>query len=427
MSSVRFLVDKASRLDSDDPLKKFRSKFFMDDQKLIYLDGNSLGMLPLESVKAIDIQVVENWGKKLIRGYNEKWWNMPDEMGRKISKIIGAQPDEVIVCDSTSVNMFKLAVAALNRNPLKKEIVSDELNFPSDLYIIQGIIKLLNAGHTLRLMKSYDKISVNNAEIENCITDATALASLSYVSFRSSFMYDMKRVTRLVHEKSAYILWDLCHAVGAVPIDLNGSEADMAVGCTYKYLNGGPGSTAFLYVRKDIQEKLDPAICGWWGEANPFEFGTEYRPAPGIKKFLTGSVPILSLTTLDPSLDIILEAGIDRLRHKSLEMSRFLIDLVKEFLFPLGFTLGSPEDENFRGSHVSIRHQEAYRICRALVDPAVGNFSVIPDFRTPDNIRIGLVPLYNTFSDILMAVMEIEYVVKNRSFEDYSTIPEGIT
>jgi kynureninase len=348
-------------------------------------------------------------------------------MAEKICTLVGAKDDEIIVCDSTSVNMYKLILAALRYNQGRKKIVSDELNFPSDLYIIQGIMKLLANGHRLELMKSPGKITIEDSELDQCITDETALVSLSHVSFRSSFMYDMEKVTERAHNHSALILWDLCHAVGAVPIDLNGCGADMAVGCTYKYLNGGPGSTAFLYVRKDLQEKLDSSIWGWWGEADPFKFETEYHPAPGIKRFLTGSVPVLSMTGLDPSIDILLEAGINRLRDKSLKMSGYLISLVKVFLSRFGFTIGSPEDPRYRGSHVSIRHPEAFRIIKALTDPEEGSFTVIPDFRAPDNIRIGLVPLYNSFSDIFNAVREIEFIMKNEGYKKYSFDASGVT
>jgi kynureninase len=418
---------EARKLDSADPLREFRDLFYKDDPHLIYLDGNSLGMLPHSCIRAIAEEINHRWGERLIRSYNEKWWDMPSVLGKKISGIIGARPDEVIVCDSVSVNLYKLIMAALKNSPGKLRVVSDNMNFPTDLYIIQGIIRLLDSGHTLELMTTRDNITISDDEHHRVINDDTALVSLSYVSFSSGFMYDMEKVTRIAHDHSALILWDLSHAVGAVPVDLNGCGADMAVGCTYKYLNGGPGSVAFLYVSKGLREKLGQPIWGWWGDADPFRFELDYKPAPGIKKFLTGTIPVLSMTTLEPALDIILGAGITRIREKSLKLSRYLIKLVKEILVPYGFTLGSPEDDRLRGSHVSICHPEAYRICKALIDPEKGKYTVIPDFRAPDMLRIGLVPLYNSFADVYHAVNEIETIVRRRIYEDYSNDKTVVT
>jgi kynureninase len=418
---------EARKLDSADPLREFRDLFYKDDPHLIYLDGNSLGMLPHSCIRAIAEEINHRWGERLIRSYNEKWWDMPSVLGKKISGIIGARPDEVIVCDSVSVNLYKLIMAALKNSPGKLRVVSDNMNFPTDLYIIQGIIRLLDSGHILELMTTRDNITISDDEHHRVINDDTALVSLSYVSFRSGFMYDMEKVTRIAHDHSALILWDLSHAVGAVPVDLNGCGADMAVGCTYKYLNGGPGSVAFLYVSKELREKLGQPIWGWWGDADPFRFELDYKPAPGIKKFLTGTIPVLSMTTLEPALDIILGAGITRIREKSLKLSRYLIKLVKEILVPYGFTLGSPEDDRLRGSHVSICHPEAYRICKALIDPEKGKYTVIPDFRAPDMLRIGLVPLYNSFADVYHAVNEIETIVRRRIYEDYSNDKTVVT
>jgi kynureninase len=427
MPSKNISGRKARKFDSKDPLKDFRDFFYKDDHRLIYLDGNSLGMLPHNSIRLMAEEVNQRWGERLIRSFNEKWWDMPSALGKKISKIIGARPDEVIVCDSVSVNLYKLILAALRYNHGKFRVVSDNMNFPSDLYVIQGVIKLLNSGHILELMKTEDNITISDDELIRTINVDTALVSLSYVSFRSAFMYDMDKVSRLAHDHSALILWDLCHAVGAVPVDLGACRADMAVGCTYKYLNGGPGSVAFIYVRKELQEQLDHSIWGWWGEAEPFQFEMNYRPASGIKRFLTGSVPVLSMAALDPALDIVIKAGIPAIRDKSLKLSRYLIDLVKEILVPLGFTLGSPEDDRYRGSHVSICHPEAYRICQALIDPEEGKYTVIPDFRAPDVIRLGLVSLYNSFSDVYHTVREIEMIARLGIYEKYSSDITGVT
>jgi kynureninase len=268
---------------------------------------------------------------------------------------------------------------------------------------------------------------VGDDEIINSIDDDTALVSLSHVSFRSAFMYDMKKVTAMAHDRSAYILWDLCHAVGAVPIDLNGAGADFAVGCTYKYLNGGPGATSFLYVRKDLQDKLVSPVWGWWADADPFSFNTSFTPAQGMKRFLAGSVPILSTSTLDTSLTLFEEAGMANLRKKSIALSSFFIDLAEKHLAPLGFGFGSPKNPEMRGSHVSLKHPEAFRICKALTDDTEGDWTIIPDFRTPDNIRIGFAPLYNSFGEIAVLVSELMRITGDKVYEKYSPEKDIVT
>ncbi len=416
---IEGLIGRATALDDADPLRTFASFFPKNDDRLIYFDGNSLGMLPSLTSKHLNDVIERQWGQRLIRSYNEGWWMKPSSLGSRIAPLIGARPDEVIVCDSVSVNMFKVLVAALRNSGTRRKVVSDELNFGTDLYIIQGVIDLLGRGHRLELMRSHDGITISDSEPERSIDTDTALVSLSHVSFRSAFMYDMARTTRLAHSKGAYILWDLCHAVGAVPIDLNGSEADLAVGCTYKYLNGGPGSTAFLYVRKELQEKFFSPVCGWWADADPFSFNTQFSPAPGMRKYLAGSVPILSSSTLESSLEIFEMAGIENLRKKSVDMSTFFLSLADEYLKPLGFTEGSPADPERRGSHVSLKHPEAFRICRALIDDNEGDWTIIPDYRAPDNIRIGFVPLYNSFAEIAILVSELVRIVGERVYEKY--------
>jgi kynureninase len=421
------IVIRALEMDQTDSLREFRKNFTLDDKRLVYLDGNSLGVLPRTTSERLDTVINKEWGQRLIRAYNEGWWTKPSVIGAGIAGLIGAQPDEVIVCDSVSVNMFKILVSVLRQSENKKIIVSDELNFGTDLYIIQGVIDLLGSRHKLKLMKSDDGITVGDSELKSCINDDTAMVSLSYVSFRSAFMYDMMEVTKLAHAHSAYVLWDLCHAVGAVPIDLNGAGADFAVGCTYKYLNGGPGSTSFLYVRRDLQEKIFSPIWGWWADSDPFNFNTRFSPAEGMKKFLTGSVPVLSSATIESSLAIFEDAGMSNLRKKSLRMSSFLISLTDEFLAPLGFSLGSPREENRRGSHVSLKHPEAFRICKALTDDEEGRWTIIPDFRTPDNIRIGIAPLYNTFGEIAILVTELMRITGDKVYEKYSLEKGSVT
>jgi kynureninase len=425
--SKESLMEIAAKMDAADPLRTYASFFPKSDSRLIYFDGNSLGMLPGAATGHLRDVIERQWGQRLIRAYNEGWWMKPSDLGSRIAPLIGASGDEVIVCDSVSVNMFKMLVAALKNSGDKKKVVSDELNFGTDLYVIQGVIDLLDRGHRLELMSSDDGITVSDTELESSIDNDTALVSLSYVSFRSSFMYDMDRVTALAHSKGAYMLWDLCHAVGAVPINLNDSNADFAVGCTYKYLNGGPGSTSFLYVRKDLQEKLFSPVWGWWADADPFSFNTSFRPTGGMRKYLAGSVPVLSSSAMESSLDIFEMAGIQNIRRKSVEMSSFFLTAVGEYLQSLGFRPGSPAKPEMRGSHVSIKHKEAFRICKALIDDKEGDWTIIPDYRAPDNIRIGFAPLYNSFTEIAILTNELIRIVEERVYEKYGDDKEEVT
>lgn len=413
--------------DDADPLKHFKNHFYKPGEDLIYLDGNSLGMLPCATRERLQNVVDEEWGRGLIRSWNTGWYNRSDVVAAKIACLIGAKPHEVMVGDSTSVNLYKLAYAALFYQKERKVIVSDNLNFPSDLYIFQGLVRQWGADYQLRLASSVDAIGIDTNALAKVMSEDVALVSLSHVVFKSAFMYDMEQVTRLAQENGSMILWDLSHAVGAVPIDLNGAHADLAVGCTYKYLNGGPGAPAFLYVREDLQEKLETPIYGWFGQNNPFAFSLEYEPAPGIARFLAGTPPLLSLSALEPSLDILLEAGMNRIRKKSVEQSKYLIRLAEHFLFPLGYTLASPCSEEQRGSHISMRHPEAYRICQALIDPGVGGNVVIPDFREPDNIRLGIAPLYNSFADIFDTVWQMKSIVTEKKYLPYSSSRKGVT
>ncbi|MDZ7737472.1 MAG: kynureninase [Bacteroidales bacterium] len=426
MNKNESFMSQALKADEQDPLRHYRSRFKTNDN-LIYLDGNSLGMMPLASKKAVTEIMSHDWGKRLIRGWNENWWMMPQRVSGKLSQLLGCDIDEVAVCDSTSVNLYKLIRAAIRMQRGRKKIVSDDLNFPSDLYIIQGVISDEDDRLVLELAHGTDGVRVDYDHLFEKIDKDTAVVVLSYVSFRSAFMYDMKRVTDYAHEKGALVIWDLSHATGAVEIDLDNAGADMAVGCTYKYLNGGPGSPAFLYVNKKIQDSLISPIWAWLGEHKPFEFSLDYRPSGGARKYMTGTPNILSLSTLEPAIDIILEAGMDNIRKKSLRLSAFLLELFHDILAPMGFELGSPERNNERGSHVSIKHSEGYGICKTLIDENKGDFVIIPDFRPPDNIRLGLSPLYNSFEEVLKAVTEIEKIVKNNLYESYDTADDAVT
>jgi len=397
----------ARQLDAADPLAPLRERFVNDDPDLIYLDGNSLGRLPAATAALADGLVRGQWGGRLIRGWNEGWFDAPERVGAKIARLVGAEPDEVIVADSTSVNLFKLAVAALRRQEGRARILSDDLNFPSDVYVLQGAADVLGGGRRVELVASDDGIHGPAAAIATALDGDTALLSLSHTVFKSGFIYDMAALNAAARAAGALTLWDLSHSVGSVPVELRASGADMAVGCCYKYLNGGPGAPAFLYVRRELQEQLLNPIAGWMGQRDLFAFEMQYRPAAGIRRFLSGTPPVISLSLVEPGVDLLLEAGMDRLRAKSIAQTEYLIGLWEQLLAPLGFRLNSPRDPALRGSHVSLGHDQALGVDLALIREG----RVLPDFRAPDNIRLGIAPIYTSFGEIHAAVMRTQEIV----------------
>ena len=413
-------IELAHELDAQDELASFRDEFVITDPHLIYLDGNSLGRLPKKTIEFMRNTIESAWGERLIRLWNDGWVHTPTRLGAKIARLIGAQDDEIIVAEATSINLFKLAIAALRARPDRTKIVSDVFNFPSDLYILQGIIDLLGRRHRLELIPSQDTITIAPEAISAAIDRDTALVSLTHVAFKSAFMYDMPAVTEQARRAGALMLWDLSHSVGIVPVDLNASGVDLAVGCTYKYLNGGPGARAFLYVRRDLQTQLSQPLWGWFAAKNPFAFALDFVPADDISRYRVGTPPMLSMKALEPALDIVLEAGIDRVRAKSVRQTEYLIALAEQRLVPFGFSIGTPKQSEMRGSHVSLRHPEAYRINRALIEAEPPDIKVIPDFREPDNIRLGIAPLYNSFFDIYLAIDRLGKIVEDRIYKKYS-------
>jgi kynureninase len=413
----------ARTLDAADPLAHFRGRFVLPDPALIYLDGNSLGRLPQASTALSQHVVAHTWGDRLIRSWNEGWFDLPERIGAKIARLIGAQPDEVIVADSTSVNLFKLAVAALRYQAGRARILTDNLNFPSDLYVLQGIIDLLGQQHRLEVLPAVDGIHGPAEALAAALDDDVALLTLSHTVFKSGYTYDMAALTARAHAAGALVLWDLSHSVGSVPIDLTAAGADLAIGCGYKYLNGGPGAPAFLYIRRELQAALHNPISGWMGQANLFGFDLDYAPTHGLRRFLTGTPPVVSLALLEPGVDILLEAGMDALRAKSVQQTSYLIDLWETELAPLGYTLNSPREATQRGSHVALGHPEGLRIARTLID----ELNVLPDFRAPDNIRLGITPLYTSFADIHTAVQRMAQVVAERLYERQPTSAPVVT
>jgi kynureninase len=414
---------EARRLDAADPLARFRREFVVKDPRLIYLDGNSLGRLPRQAGPRLRQAIEREWGGRLIRGWGEGWFTASQRIGGKLAALVGARPDDVIVSDSTSVNLFKLVVAALRARPGRRTVVTDEANFPTDLYVLQGAIELLGQGHRLVVVKSEDGLTVSEDALARAIDRDTALVTLSHTAYRSAFVHDLGAVTALAHRAGALALWDLSHSIGAMPVGLAGAEADLAVGCTYKYVNGGPGAPAFLYVRADLQESLGNPIWGWFGRRDQFDMAPDYNPAPGMLRFLVGTPPILSLLAVEPGVDLLLEAGMDRVRAKSVAQTEYLVRLWERELRPLGFALNSPRDPARRGSHISLGHPEALRIDRTLID----EMAVLPDFRYPDNLRLGIAPLYTSFADLHEAVARIARVVRDRRYERYPAERPTIT
>lgn len=421
--SNRFDLAGARQLDAEDPLAPFRQRFVIADPGLVYLDGNSLGRLPQAAVERAAQMVGAQWGERLIRGWNEGWMDLPGRVGAKIARLIGAQTDEVIVADSTSVNLFKLAAAALVAQPGRGCVLSDDLQFPSDLYILQGLVDLLGQGHRLEIVASPDGIHGPVEALLDRLGTDVALVVLSLTTFKSAYTYDVAGLTAAIHQAGALALWDLSHAAGALPIDLNAAGADLAVGCTYKYLNGGPGAPAYLYVRRDLQERLANPISGWMGRWRPFDFALDYRPAAGMGRFLTGTPGVVSLALIEPGVDLVLEAGVEAVRAKSVRQTEYLIELWETMLAPLGYNLNSPRQAERRGSHISLGHAEGLRIDQALIH----DLGVLPDFRAPDNIRLGVAPLYTTYTDLYNAAVALGDAISGRYFEKYAAHAPVVT
>ncbi len=416
-------LSAARSLDSADELSRFRQEFVHADPDLVYMDGNSLGRLPQRSVARINEIVQNEWGARMIRSWGEGWFTAPARIGEKIARLIGAAPGQVVVSDSTTVNLFKLVLAALELRPGRAKIITDDFNFPSDLYVLQSCIRLAGNRHTLQVIPSTGRIAPDLDRLYAEIDDSTALVTLSHVAFKSGYMYAADELARRAHAAGALVLWDLSHSAGSVPVELDAWDTDFAVGCTYKYLNGGPGAPAFLYVRQSLQEAALSPIWGWFGDRAQFKFDLQYAPGPGIQRFLVGTPAALSLLPIEPGVDLLLEAGIQRLRRKSLALSEYLIALFDATLAPLGFELGTPRQPERRGSHVSLRHPEGYRINRALIE----EMNVLPDFREPDNIRLGLAPLYTSFEDVYAAVERIHRAVVEKRYLKYPAAKLSVT
>ncbi len=421
--SIDLSLEYARKMDEADELAKYRSQFFNADADMIYMDGNSLGKLPIRTMNRVDEIIKDEWGTKLIRSWGVNWFRAPIAVGEKIARLVGAAEGQVAVSDSTTINLYKLAMSALMLKPERKKIITDTLNFPSDLYMLQGCAHVLGGKHKIHLLEPADGLRVTTQAVLDAIDEDTALVTLSHVVFKSGYMYDAKTITEYAHKKGALVLWDLSHSVGSVPVALDDWGADFAAGCTYKYLNGGPGAPAFLYVRKDLQDEALSPIWGWFGERAPFSFELEYAPAEGVQRFLCGTPPVVSVLAMEQGVDLLLEVGMERLRKKSLALTNYLIDLFDAQLAPMGFALGTPREVDQRGSHVSLRHADGYRINLALIE----DMNVIPDFREPDNIRLGVTPMYTSFEDIWECVHRLQRVVTEKRHLRFPETRQAVT
>jgi kynureninase len=402
--------DEAAALDAADPLAGFRARFVVTGggrDPVIYLDGNSLGRLPVATRDRLRA-LVEDWGERLVSGWPD-WIDAPTRVGDLIAaEIVGAAPGEVIVGDSTTVNLYKLCAAALGLGT--GALVTDRGNFPTDRYVLEGLAA--ERGLELRIVD----------DVRTAL-DGAAVVVVSHVDYRTGEIADMRSLTELARATGARVVWDLCHSAGAVPIDLHASGAELAVGCTYKYLNAGPGAPAFLYVASALQERLRSPIWGWFGQRDQFAMGQGYDPVDGIRRFLAGTPPIVDLAAVEEGVRLTAEAGVARLYEKSTALCGLIVALHDAWLAPLGFALGSPRDAALRGSHVSLRHDEAWPICRALIERA----DVVPDFRAPDSIRLGVAPLYTRFVDVWDALDRLRGLIERGEQRLVDAAPGRVT
>ena len=401
MTMTQLTLADVRTLDQSDPLRGFRDRFALPEG-VIYLDGNSLGALPKSASQRLASIVMEQWGQSLIRSWNDHdWIGAPQRVGGKIAALIGAQPEEVIVADSTSVNLFKLLIAATRLKPDRSDIVTEAGNFPTDLHIARSVAELMGK----RL------VTVHADELMNAIGHQTACVVLSHVHYRSARRHDMKAITASAAKAGTRVIWDLSHSAGAVPLNLNADSIEFAVGCGYKYLNGGPGAPAFLYAAKPLLAQLSSPIPGWMGHAAPFDFEDEYRPAPGIDRFLAGTPPILSLLALEAGVDLMLEAD----RSAVFDKSRRLFDLFAACVASRcpELQLVSPSDAELRGSHIAFAHPQASSIMNALIARGV-----IGDYRAPNILRFGLTPLYLGYEDIWNAIDALENILQTSAWRD---------
>ncbi len=398
----------AEALDERDALAALRGRFRFADPDLVYLDGNSLGMLPEATAARLRRVVDDEWGASLVRGWQD-WVELPTKVGDLLgTSLLGAALGQVVVCDSITVNLYKATVLALGLRPGRRVLVTDDDNFPTDRYVLEGVAA--DRGLDLRVIASDPVHGVDPFALEAALDEDVALVSLSHVAYRSGALADMRGITELVHRSGALTLWDLAHSAGSVPVALDDCDADLAVGCTYKYLNAGPGAPAFVYVRADLHGRARQPVWGWFGQRDQFAMGPSYDPAPGATQFLTGTPNVLGAVAVEEGVKLLAEAGIDALRRKSVALTSYLIELSDAWLSPYGVEVVTPRQVERRGGHVSLRHDDAYRLARALIEQA----SVVPDFRAPDRLRLGPAPVTTRFVDVWEGMRRLRDVLADR-------------
>ncbi|WP_439591342.1 kynureninase [Microbacterium sp.] len=389
----------ATALDDADPLRRYRDEFVGSETSLVYFDGNSLGRPPRASVERLARFATEEWGGRLIRGWDESWMQLPFAIGDEIGRVaIGAGPGQTVIGDSTTVLLYKLVRAAFDAqhgaDPARVEIVVDRDNFPTDRYLVDGIAR--ERGGRVRWIDVDLSSGVTADALREAVGPETAVVLLSHVAYRSGYLADAAELTRIAHDAGALIVWDLCHSAGSVPVHADEWSFDIAIGCTYKYLNGGPGSPAFVYVAAALQDRLVQPIQGWMGTADVFAMGPSYRPAEGMRRFLSGTPPIVGMLAMQDTLAMIRDAGIPAIREKSVALTSFALDVSEALLGPLGVTVASPRDPALRGGHVTLSHPTMRAVTARLWE-----HDVIPDYRDPDGLRIGLSPLSTSFAEVL--------------------------
>ena len=401
-------------LDAADPLAPIRARFLLADPGVIYLDGNSLGRLPASVPERLSALARQEWGERLIRSWNEGWIDLAARTGDLVGSLVGAAPGQVVVADSTTVNLYQLAAAALRASG-RREIVTDLGNFPTDRYVLAGLAQQL--GMTVRMAEP------DPAAVAAVVGPDTALVAFSHVDYRSGAVADMDAINAVAHAAGAQTLWDLSHSAGALPVELDRTGSDLAVGCTYKYLNGGPGAPAFLYVRADLQATLTPPIQGWFGQREQFAMAPDYDPVPGVGRFLAGTPHIAGIVCVEEGARVIADAGVPALRAKSLAQTALVIEFADAWLAEYGVRVGSPRQPERRGSHVALIHPDGYRISRALAEQA----DVIVDFRRPDVIRLGVTPAYVSYTDVWDAMERLRDVLASGAYTALDPTPSRVT
>ena len=410
---------RAAQLDAEDPLASYRELFIGADTPLSYLDGNSLGRPLQRTPQDISDFIRDSWGGRLIRGWDEEWLDLPHTIGDQLGRaVLGAAPGQTIIADSTTVVLYKLirAATAAVTDPARTEIVLDTDNFPTDRYLMEGIAR--EEGLTLRWIDADPSAGVTVDQVRLATGPRTAVVLLSQVAYRSGFLADLPAVTAAVHDAGALMVWDLCHSAGSVEIDLDGAGVDFAAGCTYKYLNGGPGSPAFAYANSRHLKGLQQPVWGWMGRKDAFEMAAGYEPAPGIRSFLSGTPAIFGMLAMRGTLDLIEEAGMAAIREKSLKLTGYAVDLFEAWLEPLGVVLASPRDPLRRGSHITVDHPAFREVTAELWER-----DVIPDFRAPQGIRIGLSPLSTSFDEVRRGMAAIRERLEGRGFDNPRGMP----